>query len=205
MPWAFDSVKQGEWKREKFAGFNLYEKNLGVVGLGRLGRWMAKYGRAFGMEVVFCDPNVDESVGREVGAQKVSFDKLLAMSDVVSINVDLSPKTENLFSAETFKKMKSNAILINTSRGKIVDEKDLLVALQEKMIAGYATDVLADETSFIGGIIPDGHPLVEYSKNNKNLIIVPHIGGMTIDSRIKTDIFIAKKVAKFATILDPVF
>ena len=197
MPWAFDSVKHGEWKREKFAGFNLYEKTLGIVGLGRLGRWMAKYGRAFGMKVFFCDPNVDESVGLEVGAEKVSFDDLLTMSDVVSINVDLSPKTENLFTAETFKKMKPSAILINTARGKVVNEKDLLTALQEKIVAGYATDVLADETSFVGGVISASYPLVEYSKNNQNLIIVPHIGGMTIDSRITTDVFMAKKVTNF--------
>ncbi len=191
-PAAFDSVRAGEWKREKFMGRNLYEKTLGVVGLGRLGRWMARYGKAFGMRVIFCDPNVESSPD----ATKVSFDELLRESDVVSINVYLTTETENMFTEVEFKKMKPDAILINTARGKIVNEVDVLRALEGKWIAGYATDVLANETTFTGGVIKRDYRLVEYSKSHENLIIVPHIGGMTSDSRTKTDIFIAKKMAK---------
>jgi len=192
-PWAFDSVKQGEWQRERFVGSNLFGKTLGVVGLGRLGKWMARYGKAFGMTVIFTDPVVVDS---EL-AKKVSFEELLEKSDVVSINVDLSPNTENLFAKREFNKMKSTAVLINTARGKVVNESDLLEALYSKIIAGYATDVLADEVNFIDSGILQNHPLVEYSKTQTNLLIAPHIGGMTVDSRIKTDVFIAHKIVNF--------
>jgi len=190
MPHAFDSVKNYQWDREKFRGYNLYGKTLGVVGLGRLGSWIARYGKAFNMDVIYVDPNVDSSEYK-----KVSFDKLLKQSDAISINVHLNSDTENMFNMSIFKKMKNNAYLINTSRGKIVNESDLLKALESKEIAGYGTDVLADELDFAENF--SNHPLVEYAKKNQNLIIVPHIGGMTYDSRIATDVFIANKLARY--------
>ena len=100
-----------------------------------------------------------------------------------------------MFNYDIFKKMKNNAYLINTARGKIVNEEDILKALKEKQIAGYGTDVLAGELEFADNF--SNHPLVEYSKNNQNLIIVPHIGGMTYESRASTDVFIANKLAKY--------
>lgn len=193
VPWSFDSVKRGEWDREKFRGHNLQHKTLGIVGLGRLGKMMAKYGNAFGMRVIFSDPQVQEDLS--VGAKKVTLDELLAESDVVSVHVHLTAETENLFNMETFLKMKRNAYLINTSRGLIVNEEDLLGALENSLIAGYGTDVLSHELEF--GKKFANYPLVEYSKRNTNVIIVPHIGGMTFDSRSTTDVFMAKKLSEF--------
>ncbi|MBI3020094.1 MAG: hydroxyacid dehydrogenase [Parcubacteria group bacterium] len=202
-PHAFESVKRYEWNRDAFRGHNLYGQTLGIVGLGRLGRWMARYGEAFGMNVIFTDPAVKTSPRKNW--KKVSLKELLKQSNVVSIHVHLSPDTENMFSAREFNLMKKNAYLVNTSRGKIVDEKAVLAAFKKKTIAGYATDVLADEFSFSseGGSASGGetrfrnHPLVEYAKKNQNLIIVPHIGGMTEESREATDIFMAKKISEF--------
>jgi len=191
-PWAFDSVKNYEWDRERFRGHNLYGLTLSIVGMGRLGKWMARYGRAFGMDVIFCDPNVEESPVPD--CQKVGFDEVLQKSDVISIHVHLAPETENMFDSAVFGKMKNNAYLVNTSRGKIVNEDDLLVALQDKKIAGYATDVLSDQNSFHEEF--SNYPLVEYAKIHNNVIIVPHLGGMTHESRERTDIFIAEKIAK---------
>ncbi len=191
-PHAFESVKRYEWNRNAFRGHNLYGQTLGIVGLGRLGSWMARYGQAFGMKVIFCDLYVKNA---PQGIQKTPFQKLLKVSDVISIHVHLGKDTEGMFGKNEFARMKKSAYLVNTARGKIVDEKALLAALTRKKIAGYATDVLADELSFEKGF--NGHPLVEYAKKHDNLIIVPHIGGMTEESRKATDIFIAEKLKRF--------
>ncbi|MAG12896.1 hypothetical protein CL630_03760 [bacterium] len=193
MPWAFDDVKNYRWDRENFRGRNLYGLTLGIVGLGRLGKWMARYGNAFGMNVIYHDPNLSTPDVGSLGAE-VSFDELLQKSDVVSIHVHLNEETENMFNSEVFKKMKNIAYLINTARGGIVHEGDLLNALQSQEIAGYGTDVLADELNFNKEF--SNHPLVEHAKKNRNVIVVPHIGGMTVESRERTDIFIAEKLKK---------
>lgn len=192
LPHSFESVKNYQWNREAFRGHNLKGQTLGIVGLGRLGSWMARYGNAFGMEVIACDPYVDDKIFVELNCQKVIFNNLLEQSDIVSIHVHLSKETENMFNEQAFKLMKDTAYLINTARGKIVDEKAVLEALKSKDIAGYATDVLADELNFDKNF--SAHPLVEYSKESNNLIIVPHVGGMTYESREATDIFIAEKI-----------
>src|SRR3989344_4692567 len=193
-PWAFDNVKEYKWEREKFRGHNLYEKTLGIVGMGRLGTWMARYGKAFGMEVVFYDPHVEESHVPE--CSKVSFEELFSKSDIISLHAHLNKETENMFTAEVFKKMKNESYLINTARGRIVDEVALLQALENREIAGYAGDVLADEFRFDDtGLVH--HPLVDYAKNHRNAIIVPHTGGMTVESRERTDVFVVEKLKKF--------
>ena len=194
VPAAYEAVKRYEWERDAFKGYNLYGKTLGVVGLGRLGRWMARYGQAFGMRVLFYDPNVSQMEAGDY--TKTNLEKLLTESDAVSIHVHLSPETEGMIGADAFEKMKPGAYLVNTSRGKIVDEAALLEVLKSGRLGGYATDVLADELSF-----PEkgfaNHQLVEYAKSHDNLLIVPHIGGMTHDSRIATDVFMAEKLARF--------
>ena len=192
-PWAFDNVKEYKWEREKFRGHNLYGKMLGIVGMGRLGTWMARYGKAFGMDVIFYSPRTDKSPVAD--CHKVSFDELLEKSDIISLHAHLNKETENMFNAEVFKKMKKEAYLINTARGRVVDETALLKALEAGEIAGYAADVLADEFRFDDtGLVH--HPLIDYAKNHKNVIIVPHTGGMTHESRENTDVFIAEKLKK---------
>ena len=225
VPWAFAAVERYEWDREAFRGHSLSGKTLGIIGLGRLGRLMARQAAGFGMRVIFFDPYVAASQERFFGktpdvgeprsggktsgvkeenrggisvfeATKVGFDELLRKSDAISIHVHLTPETEGMFGEREFAVMKPSAYLINTSRGKIVDERALLAALEQNKIAGYATDVLADELSFeITGF--SKHPLVEYAKTHENLLLVPHIGGMTVESRAATDIFIAQKLTRY--------
>ncbi|MDP3726189.1 MAG: NAD(P)-dependent oxidoreductase [bacterium] len=194
-PWAFDNVKKYKWERENFRGHNLYGKTLGIVGMGRLGTWMARYGKALGMNILCHDPHINwrTSDVRQLG-KKVEFSKLLETSDIISIHAHLNKGTENMFNARVFKKMKKTAYLINTARGRIVNESALLKALENKEIAGYAADVLADE--FETDVSLKGYPLVEYAKTHRNVIIVPHTGGMTHESRENTDIFIAEKLKK---------
>ena len=190
LPAASAAVARGEWRREDFRGHNLSERTLGVVGLGRLGRLMARYGEALGMHVLYSDPAV---AAAPPWCERVSFAELLRRSDIISIHVHLSPVTEHMFDAAAFEEMKATAYLINTSRDKIVDEAALLEALEAGQLAGYGTDVLSGEIGFAGRI-PETHPLSRYSRTHPNIIIVPHIGGMTEESRIKTDVFIAEKV-----------
>lgn len=195
IPSGSDAVKKYKWEREEFRGRSLTGKTFGIVGLGRLGKMMAGYGNAFGMKIIFADPNVSVRKIKKFKCEKVSFDKLLRKSDVISVHIHLNKETKNIFNLGTFRKMKETAYLINTSRGKIVNEKDLLNALQKRKIAGYAADVLADELNFNKNF--KHNPLVEYASKNRNLIITPHIGGMTYEFREATDIFIAEKLRKY--------
>ncbi|MDQ1284078.1 MAG: 4-phosphoerythronate dehydrogenase [Patescibacteria group bacterium] len=179
---------------DKFRGHNLYKKTLGIVGLGRLGTMMARYGNAFGMKVIACDPYLEDKVFSKTNCKKVDFDVLLKSSDIISIHVHLSEETKNMFDSRAFELMKKEAIIVNTSRGKIVNEKDILDALKKNKIAGYATDVLSDELNFNQKF--ENNALIKYAKRNSNVIVTPHVGGVTFESREATDIFIAKKVIK---------
>lgn len=192
---SFESVKNYQWERESFRGHSLSQKVLGIVGFGRLGKMMARYGQAFGMRVIACDPFIDKKVFQEQSVEAVAFETLLSESDAISIHVHLNADTENMFSESVFSSMKSGALLINTSRGKIVNEEDIKKALESGTLGGYATDVLTDEVGFEKNF--SSHPLVEYAKTHSNCIITPHIGGMTYESREATDIFIVKKLKKY--------
>lgn len=192
---SMQSVLLHQWNREEFCGHSLQGKTLGIVGFGRLGRMMAQYGKAFGMSVLVYDPYKNESECDLVGVKKVDFETLLEKCDAVSIHVHLNEETQNMFHFEVLKKMKPNAYIINTSRGKIVNEKDVIEALKQKIIAGYATDVLSDEVTFQN--VFESNDLVNFAKENRNVLITPHIGGMTYESREATDIFMVKKLKKY--------
>jgi len=180
---AHQSVLKGKWDRENWRGHSLSGKTLGIIGFGRLGKMMATYGEALGMNVVLTDPDADGSI---------SIKELLKVSDIISLHVHLTEDTEGLICEETLKLIKPGAVLVNTARGKLVDEKALIKALDNGNLAGFATDVLADEHSFTGDEAQSS--LIEYAKSHDNVIITPHIGGTTVESREATDIFIAKKV-----------
>ena len=186
IPQANASVLNGIWNRDLFAGTELYKKTIGIVGLGRLGRIVAEYAKAFGMEVLAFDKHAE--FPKDI--KKInSLVELCALSDVVSIHLTYDESTHEMFNEDCFIAMKKSAVLINTSRGGIVDEKALLLALQNNQIKGAAVDVLNGEPG-----INEKHPLVHYAKHNDNLLIVPHIGGNTPESFEKTELFIAKKI-----------
>lgn len=194
-PWAFDDVKSYHWRREHWRGHNLYGRTLGIVGLGRLGRWVARYGAAFNMNVIAYSPHTAEKEFGALGVTNVSFNTLLKESDIISIHVHLKDDTRHMFDKRAFTKMKKSAYLINTAIREVVKENDLLAALRKGTIAGYGTDVLADELWFDEGF--KKHPLVEYAKTHRNCIILPHIGGMTHESREATDIFMTQKLQEY--------
>lgn len=192
LPWGFDAVRAGRWQKEKFYGHELAGKTLGVIGFGRLGAMVAKFGRAFGMPVIAADPHVSVVAMRRGGVQKVSMDNLFRRADIISNHVLLTDKTHNLVKRRHFRLMKPQAYYINTARGELNDEAALLEALKKKWIAGAALDVLASEDPRGGHV--RSHPLVRYARSHKNLIIVPHLGGATFESMARTEDFIAEKV-----------
>ena len=174
-----------------FKGNQLYDKTLGILGLGRLGKISSNIGKGFGMKVIACDPNVK----KYKDVKMLSLEEVLKKCDVLSIHVHLNEETTNLINKDRLKLMKNTSILINTSRGKIVDEIALLDCLKNNLIAGAGLDVIDGEWLTDKNRI--NHPLIDYSKKNSNLLIVPHIGGSTEESIKYSRIFIAKKIVKF--------
>ncbi len=173
LPSAVAHVRGGGWDREQFPGMMLNNRQLGLIGCGRIGGWMARYAQAFGMRVVGFDPHRSEF---PAGVTRVSLEDVMETSDVVSVHVPLNAETRGLVSAALFARVKPGAIFINTSRGPIADEAALLQALQSGRIAAAGLDVLDGEPA-----IAD-HPLLAYARNHDNLLITPHCGGFSPDA-----------------------
>jgi phosphoglycerate dehydrogenase-like enzyme len=158
---------RGGWQRT--IGVSLHGKRLGVVGLGRIGREIAGYGQAFGMQVAAWSQNLDPERAREAGAEPVSKEQLFSRSDVVTIHYKLSPRSTGLVGAAELGLMKPTAYLVNTSRGPIVDTPALVAALRGGQIAGAALDVYGTEP------LPLGDPL----RSAPNTVLTPHLGYVT--------------------------
>ncbi len=187
IPAAAQHVLGGGWNRDLFRGRELYGRTAGIVGVGRLGRIVAGCFRAFGMDVIGYDPRKDfpHAAARRVD----SLNELLAQSDLVSLHVSYDDSTRHLIGPAAFAAMRPGTVLINTSRGGVIDDAALLEALETGHLAGAALDVLDGEPN-----IQADHPLVEYARSHDNLLIVPHIGGNTIESFAKTEMFLAGRV-----------
>jgi D-3-phosphoglycerate dehydrogenase len=171
VPSSFDSVKNGNWDYEPFIGRQLNNLTIGIIGYGRLGKKFYNYCKAFDSNVIVYDPFKETP-------NKVDLDYLLSKSDIISLHIHLD-NNYNFFNNKLINKLNHSGIyLINTSRGEVVDENAIIDAIKNNKIKGYATDVLADE---LGNI--SNSRLVEFSKNNKKVIITPHIGGMTSEAQ----------------------
>ena len=158
------AIRSGRWQTD--LPVNLAGARLGLAGLGRLGASMIEPGRAFGMNVIAWSQNLTDERAAEVGAEAVSEEELLGRSDVLSIHLVLSERTRGLFGAQELSQMRRSAVLINTSRGPIVDERALVEALRDGTIAGAGLDVYDTEP------LPVGHPLTELD----NVVLLPHLG-----------------------------
>ena len=167
LPQEHANVRVGGWQQT--VGTDLAGAILGVVGLGRLGEKVARIGQAFGMDVVAWSQNLTEERAAEVGVRRVTKDELLRTADVVTIHLQLSDRTRGLIGAPEFALMKPTAILINTSRGPIVDESALVEALAGGSIAGAGLDVFDTEP------LPDDHPL----RREPRAVLTPHLGYVT--------------------------
>lgn len=163
------------WHPTTLLGHDVTGATLGIVGLGRIGEAMAKRAAGFEMKLLAYGPNLTDEEAAEVGAERVTLNELLGRSDFVSLHCPLRPETRHLINPDTLSKMKPSAILINTTRGPVVDQKALYNALVNGVIAGAALDVTDPEP------LPAGDPLLKL----ENVIIVPHVGSATIGTRGK--------------------
>ncbi|HUS08667.1 MAG TPA: NAD(P)-dependent oxidoreductase [Bryobacteraceae bacterium] len=176
LPWAFAAAQHGNWARDQFRGHQISGRTLGILGYGRLGRIVAEYGRSFRMRVLAHDRR---AVVPEAGVEMVDFERLLSEADVLSIHIHLTKGNRRAIGAAELSKMKPGAILVNTSRGGIVDEDALLEALSSGRLGGAGLDVIDGEwRSDLAS-----HPLIEWSREHQNLVISPHIGGVTFESQ----------------------
>ncbi|MEG1931817.1 MAG: D-2-hydroxyacid dehydrogenase [Pygmaiobacter sp.] len=169
-----------EWDKYKFVGRELRGKTLGVMGFGRIGRRVAELGRAFGMTIVAYDPFLKAEDFVKENATGMTTEELLKVADFVSIHVPLTPETKNLISAESLSYMKNDAVVLNMSRGGIVNEADMVAALKAHQIGGYAADVMENELagSGLSGNDTFASPLFECD----NFIVSPHCGAQTVDA-----------------------
>ncbi|MCB9008467.1 MAG: D-glycerate dehydrogenase [Ardenticatenaceae bacterium] len=180
IPEADAYMRAGQYEKfEMFPpllGLDVYGKTLGIVGMGRIGTAVARRGAlGFGMKVLFTANGAKTAVAQELGAQKMALPELLRQSDFVSINVPLTPETRHLFTIETLRQMKPSACLINTARGPIVKEDDLLTALREGIIWGAALDVFEAEPKMAPGL----------ANYHERLVVAPHLGSATGETRQK--------------------
>ena len=179
-------MRDGVWAKKQCMGFELEGKTLGVIGFGRIGYSVAKMASAIGMKILIYDVNKDYERAREVGGKFVELEELLKNSDVVTIHVPLLESTYHLINEERLKLMKPTAVLINTSRGAVVDTNALVKALQEGWIAGAGLDVFEEEP------LPKDHPLTKLD----NVVLTPHIGASTVEAQERAGIEVAEKVVK---------
>ena len=186
IPWAHDSVCQGKWIGREFGKRTprmMSNMRLGVVGLGRLGSWVAKYGKAFKMDVYYFDPYVEDE--RYIKCPTLS--ELAKVSDIVSVHVHLSGETENLIGREFFNALPKGAFIVNTARGGIVNEDALLEVLNSGRLGGAGLDMLAGEhlPEFKKNLLE--HPLIQYARAHDNLVLTPKMGGATVDAWAMTE------------------
>lgn len=187
IPQAHASMRAGKWEKSKFKGREKWNKTLGIVGLGNIGRIVADRALGLKMKVIATDPVLTDDEAERLHVQKVSFDALLARADFVSIHAPAVPSTRHLFDAEAFSKMKKTALLVNASRGGIVDENALATALREGTIAGAAVDVFETEPP------PADHPLLQLD----NCICTPHLGASTHEAQDRVGVQIAHQMVAF--------
>lgn len=190
IPASVQHVFKYGWDRNTFKGLELYGKTLGIIGYGRLGKKVAHYGIAFGMEVLIYDIRKQQPNGK---ITFVSLKDLLNKSDIVTLHITHNASTHHFFDNNKISQMKNGSFIINTSRGEVIDEAALLNALKMGRIAGAALDVMCGENISNPRWL-QSDPLLEYAKNHSNLIITPHLGGCTFESMEKTEIFIARKI-----------
>ena len=180
------AMLDGAWPRQSSMGFELAGKTMGLVGLGAIARLVKAKSRALGLRVAAFDPYVPNGDPAWDGVAKLALDELLATADIVSLHVPLTDATRNLIDAGAIAGMRPGAVLINAARGGIVDEAALATALREARLGGAALDVFATE--------PLTKAAAAVFQDTPNLILTPHIAGVTVESNERVSMLIAEKV-----------
>lgn len=187
IPAAHASLAAGAWKRSSFTGTELFEKTVGIIGLGRIGALIAARLQGFGVTVVACDPYVTPARAQQLGVTLLSLDELLAQSDFVTIHMPKTPETTGMIGAEQFRAMKPTAYVVNVARGGLIDEEALYTALTTGEIAGAGLDVFTSEPPKEDGT---AYPLLSLP----NVVVTPHLGASTDEAQEKAGISVARSV-----------
>ncbi len=187
VPQASASTREGKWDKKSFTGIELKDKTLGIVGFGKIGMEVAKRARAFQMNLLVYDPYVSERLAQDFNVKLMSLEQLFADSDVISLHVPLVEATRNLINAASIARMKKGVRIINTARGELINETDLIAALDAGKVAGAAIDVLSMEPPSPENPLPK-HPKV---------IVTPHIAASTAEAQEVVGMEIAEQVRSF--------
>ncbi|MHA1833905.1 MAG: glyoxylate reductase [Candidatus Baldrarchaeia archaeon] len=187
-------IRSGEWEKSRtgwhpkmLLGTDIHGKTLGIIGLGRIGTAVARRAKGFNMKIIYYSRSRKENIEKELGLKYVDLNTLLREADFVSIHVPLTEETYHMIGERELKLMKNTAFLINTSRGKVIDEKALYKALKEKWIAGAALDVFEEEPT------PANNPLLEL----ENIVVAPHIASATHETRSRMAEMVAQNLIAY--------
>jgi len=183
IPQANVSVKEGKWERKKFMGVQLYGKNIGIIGLGRIGSEVAKRAISFGMKVFAYDPFLSSEKAEQLGVKLADFKSILKNSDYITVHTPLTKETRHMIGVAELKLVKEGVRIINCARGGIIDEKALEKAIKDGRIAGVALDVYETKPT-------DGNKLFNYD----NVIGTPHLGASTQEAQKEVAVEIARQV-----------
>jgi D-3-phosphoglycerate dehydrogenase len=189
IPQAMASMKAGKWEKKRFLGVELYNKTLGVVGIGVIGTIVVDRARALKMRVIGYDPYLTREVAEKKGFELVSLDELLSRSDFITVHTPLTHDTRNLINREAIQKMKNGVILINCARGGIINEKDLFDAIKQGKVGGAALDVFEKEPAV-------DNPLFGLEE----VIHTPHLGASTGEAQENVSIAIAQQIIDYLTL-----
>jgi D-3-phosphoglycerate dehydrogenase len=189
IPQATASMRAGKWEKERFMGMELYNKTLGIVGMGQIGSHLAKQARGVMMNVIAYDPYLAEEQARKMGVEMMGLAELFRRADIISVHTPLTAETQNIINAATIATMKDGVRIINCARGGIINEKDLYEALKSGKVAGAAFDVFEEEP------VKPGLPLLTLD----NFICTPHIGAATTEAQENVAVGIAEQIVDYLT------
>lgn len=187
IPQANQSILQSKWDRKKFSGTELRGKTLAILGLGKIGKEVAKRAKAFGMNIIGYDPLISEEAANEIGVKLFKLEEIWSLADIITVHVPLNSETKNLINKHVLQKCKKGVKLINCARGGIINEKDLYEALENGIVSGAAIDVYETEP-------PDfSNPLLHHPK----VVCTPHLGASTEEAQELVAIQIAEQIVDY--------
>lgn len=184
IPQADCSLRAGEWKRTQFTGVELSRKTLGIIGMGKIGREVARRARAFGMRILAYDPFVPEAHARQLGAEPTSLETLLRESDFITLHAPLTPETRVIINRERLAQTKPGVRLINCARGELIDADALAEFIESGHVAGAALDVFPIEPP------PPDLKLLHQPQN----VLTPHLGASTVEAQVKVAVDVAEQI-----------
>lgn len=186
VPDANASLKAGQWQRAPFTGYELKHKTMGIIGLGKVGGRVAMRSRAFEMDVIVYDPYISEKRATDFGTRLVSLDELISSADVISVHTPLNDETSDLITAEHFSKMKDGVLIVNCARGGIINEAEMLSALESGKVGHAAFDVWSEE--------PPNNETLKKLIAHPHMIVTPHLGANTFEAQTNVAIDVSREI-----------